>query len=283
MSIVERVQAQSARLTRADRRVAEVILGRPEVVGFGTVADVAAAAGVGTATVTRFAVKLDFDGYGELQEAIRRDLEGRLRPAAERIREHTSSDDDSARAAEHVSVAARNVRATFDGMEHRARDEIVERLCSASQIVVLSGAASAGVVRQFVNDLGQLRPNVVMLDGNEVEVSSGLALSPAGSVLIAVDVRRYDRWLVEATRLGADRGMWVLAVTDSVLSPLARHATRTVTITADSITPFDSHVGTLALVEFLVGEVARRSRRVATDRLDRLESIWRDTGALRDP
>ena len=74
-------------LTTAERRVAEVVLARPQLVGFGTVADLAEAATAGVATVVRLAAKLGFDGFSALQASIQRDLARQLRPAAERIRE----------------------------------------------------------------------------------------------------------------------------------------------------------------------------------------------------
>jgi len=44
--------------------------------------------------------------------------------------------------------------------------------------------------------------------------------------------------------------------------------------------PFDSHVGTLALLNLVVTEVASRLRSSATSRLDRVEDAWRAAGSL---
>ena len=52
-----------SQLTAAERRVAQVVLARPQLVGFGTVADLAEAASAGAATVVRLAAKLGFDGF----------------------------------------------------------------------------------------------------------------------------------------------------------------------------------------------------------------------------
>jgi DNA-binding MurR/RpiR family transcriptional regulator len=54
-------------------------------------------------------------------------------------------------------------------------------------------------------------------------------------------------------------------------------------VSAEGAGPFDSHVGTLALVNALATGVAAHLRDSATDRLDRLEREWRDAGALLDP
>ena len=75
---------------------------------------------------------------------------------------------------------------------------------------------------------------------------------------------------------------WIVAVTDSVLSPLAAAADSTLVVDAASTGPFDSHVGTLALLNLLVVDVSVARRDAATARLDRLESTWRETEALTD-
>ena len=75
------------KLTAAERRVAQAVLERPQLVAFGTVADLAAQAGAGAATVVRLAAKLGFDGFTALQSSVQDDLARQLRPAVERIRE----------------------------------------------------------------------------------------------------------------------------------------------------------------------------------------------------
>jgi DNA-binding MurR/RpiR family transcriptional regulator len=101
-----------------------------------------------------------------------------------------------------------------------------------------------------------------------------------GDVVVAIDVRRYERWVVAAAADARLRGAEVVAVTDSVLSPLAAGASATFVVTAASPGPFDSHVGTLALANALVAAVAGRLRASATARLDRIEAAWKDSGAL---
>ena len=99
---------------------------------------------------------------------------------------------------------------------------------------------------------------------------------------MAIDIRRYDRWLVESLGVARDAGATIVALTDSVLSPLSAMADHTFVVSADSPGPFDSHVGTLALLDVLVVAVAAFDRERATERLDRLEAAWRSIDALTD-
>jgi DNA-binding MurR/RpiR family transcriptional regulator len=130
------------------------------------------------------------------------------------------------------------------------------------------------VALQFATDLGALRAGVSLLGGSEVRVARELALAPASSVLVVVDLRRYERWVLEAVRTAADAGFVVVALSDGPLSPLAMAADHSFGLSATSPSPFDSHVGTLALLDLIVASVAERCRDTAADRLERVEKAW---------
>ena len=140
--VTERITVAGRRLTAAERRVAQVILERPQLVAFGTVADLAGQAGAGAATVVRLAGKLGFDGFSALQSSIRRDLSHQLRPAVERIREL-----EGTRTTErHRAAAQCNVQATLDGVDHADLDKAVQLLGDlAHPVLVLAGDAQHGI------------------------------------------------------------------------------------------------------------------------------------------
>ena len=93
-----------------------------------------------------------------------------------------------------------------------------------------------------------------------------------GDAVVVVELRRYERWVVDAVDAMRERGAAVIALTDSVVAPVAEQARAVFVVHAASPSPFDSHVATLALGNALVGEVASRLRRRATPRLDALEA-----------
>jgi DNA-binding MurR/RpiR family transcriptional regulator len=113
-------------------------------------------------------------------------------------------------------------------------------------------------------------------------VTRSLGHTAPGDVLVAIDLRRYERWVLAAVETTAAAEGTVIALTDSRLSPLAGPAALTFVVAAEGAGPFDSHVGTLALINALVTGVATRLRRSATDRLDRVESAWQRAGTLTD-
>jgi DNA-binding MurR/RpiR family transcriptional regulator len=253
--------------------VAEVVLARPQLVAFGTVAELASAAGSGAATVVRLSTKLGYDGFTALQAAVQAELAAQLRPAAERIREPAGADLTT----RHQQLEVANVHASLRAVSAETLAAVVDHLADRdARVFVLSGDASRGVALQFVGDLGSLRDDVTLIDGNPIAVRRQAALLHAGDVLLTLDLRRYERWVVDVAQSARAAGVWSVALTDSVLSPLAQIADATVVLAAAGSGPFDSHTGTLAVFDLFVSAVADRLRAHATERLDRLEAVWRE-------
>lgn len=259
--------------------MAEVVLTKPQLVAFGTVAELAETAGAGAATVVRLASKLGYDGFTGLQGAVQHALARQLRPAAERIREPAATDA----LGRHLDLEMDNVASTLRAVEAAAFDDLVDHLARLdARVFVLSGDASRGVALQLVGDLHALRDGVQLLEGNDVAVRRTVGLLQATDVVLVIDLRRYDRWVVDAAHAARERGAWIGAITDSLLSPLAAIADRTFTVAAAGGGPFDSHVGTLALANIAAASVADRLRAHATERLDAAEAAWRAADALKD-
>ncbi len=277
MTLAEAIAQASDRLSPAERRIAEVVLAHPEAVAFGTVAELAARSGVSGPTVVRMARRLGWLGFSGLQDAVRTELSHRLRPAVERIRDRPA--DDLVGRSLHADID--NVQRSLGCIAADDLDRAVDRLSDRrASILVLASEASAGIGALLAWELGLLRPGVRALGCTDVSIARDLAGASTVDTVIAVDLRRYERWVVDTVaRLPAD-GPGLIAVTDSALSPIAARAEVTFVVEAASPGPFDSHVGALAVVNVVVAAVASRIRRRATDRLDRVESAWNETGAL---
>jgi DNA-binding MurR/RpiR family transcriptional regulator len=120
-----------------------------------------------------------------------------------------------------------------------------------------------------------VRPGVRALE----EHSFATDLSDAGRMDVAVvfDFFRYRRQVVTATRAFAKAGVTIVAFTDSPLSPLAELADNWCQIEVPAIGPFDSSAPVVFMCELLVARVAQQLQDDATNRIDRIETLWEET------
>lgn len=275
-----RIELRADELPPAERRIAEVILAEPGAAAFSTVAALGRRAGTSGATVVRLAERLGYDGWSDLQAQVRKTLDQQLRPATERIREAVPGDVLAATATREADNVRRTLEQVDPGEFHAAVDLLADR---RRAVWVLAGTSEAGIGSLATDALDLLRPGVTSLEGSAVRTARQLARVGRGDVVLAIDLRRYERWVLASAEQATEAGAALVAVTDSRISPLARLAKATFVVTAEGAGPFDSHVGTLALVNALTTAVARALRRSATTRLDRVERSWRATDALADP
>ncbi len=80
------VAAVSTELTPTERRIAQEVLAEPTLLAFGTVSDLASRVGTSRPSIVRFANKLGFNGYTQLQRHVRENLSHHLVRPSERIR-----------------------------------------------------------------------------------------------------------------------------------------------------------------------------------------------------
>jgi len=270
--VFDLISEAANRLTPSERRVAESVMQDPKIVAFGTVAQLAELSGSSGPTVLRFAAKLGFDGFVELQASVQEEIADQLRPATQRIRERPPTDVLGRTLAADLD----NVRTTLGEVEPEDFRKAVELLADRRRrVFVISSDVSGGAGRSLAGQLDLLRDGVFEITGTPVKVSRDLVRVEPADVVVVFDLRRYERWVLEATARAADTGATLVALTDGRLSPLAERAALTFVVAARGVGPFDSAVGAISLVHALVAAVAARLRRSATTRLDAVEESWR--------
>lgn len=271
-STLDLVAAAGNTLTPTERRIAEAVLAEPTLLAFGTVSDLARRVGTSRPSIVRFATKLGFEGYTELQQKVRSDMSHRLSRPSERIR-------SSGEAVVPARIAINDaIEAVFDVHEGGRLAELVDAVVAARKVWVLSGETSQAGALALQSGLSMVRSGVRALD--ECSLGTDLSDAGAGDVAVVFDFHRYRRQVAVATRALARAGVTVLAVTDSPFSPLVELADSWIRIEVPAVGPFDSSVPVVALCELLIAEVASAIYADATDRIDRIEALWEKTEAF---
>jgi DNA-binding MurR/RpiR family transcriptional regulator len=271
MGVVDRIVEKAATLTAAERKVAEVLAADPQAVAFGTVAQIAGRARTSGPTVVRLAVKLGYGGFVDMQADVQQDLARQLGPAHDRIRQRPPTD----LLAKVHEAELDNVERSLQAVPEATLGRVAGWLADGHRKAwILAGDVTLPVGQVVAHQLGQLRRRVELLSGTEVAVSRRLSGMAPGDVVVAIDIRRYERWLLRLAEYAGARGAVVVAMTDSPLSPLVIPATEALFFGARGVGPFDSLTGALAVANALMAAVAVRLRPTATHRLDAIEGAW---------
>ncbi len=278
ITLRDRIAELARSLPPAQERVARLLDELPDVVAFGTVAEVAEAAATSPQTVLRLAGRLGHAGFAALQDEVRDELVARLPRASSRIRQGPARDPRRAVLAADES----NVAVSLD-VDEAELGSVVDLLADDDRtIAVLSAESWVGVGALFAGHLVQLRDGVVVLDGPVPRVARQVAMLGEGDVVIAIDVRRYERWVADAAAQALDNRATLVAISDGPTSPLFAEAAHRFVVGVGSPGPFESATGVVSLLHLLVTSTAARMRDRARGRLDAVEQAWSDRDALFD-
>lgn len=253
-------------LTPTERRIAEAVVAEPTLLAFGSVSDLASRVGTSRPSIVRFATKLGFDGYTQLQQHVRGNLSHQLSSPSDRIR----SESDAAVPVQ--TTIDESIASVFEALDGERLAQLVSPLVEARTIWILSGEPSLAGAAALHSGLSMVRPGVRLLE----EHSYGTDVSDAqrGDAAVVIDFMRYRRQIVAATRVLADAGVTIVAVTDGPLSPLVELADLWSQIDVPAVGPFDSSIPVVALCELLVAQVTKELHEDARNRIDRIEELW---------
>ncbi|HEY8450241.1 MAG TPA: MurR/RpiR family transcriptional regulator [Bacillota bacterium] len=273
IGLQERIRSRFDALSASQRRIAEYMLANLHRVAFMTAASVAQAVGVSESTVVRFATALGYRGYPDLQRALQDDIRAQL-TAAERLELAKGARQEPRSIFERVLRSdVENIRKTLQDLSTEAFHAAIEAIDRARQVFCV-GLRSATAVSFYLGFyLSFLRTNVHTLHGVGTVFEQLVSLGEDDAV-IAISFPRYSRLTYDITSLARARGATTIAITDNVLSPIARQADITLIAHTPMISFADSLVAPLSVANALITALALKNRERTQASLDELERIW---------
>lgn len=277
--VTRRISDRYNELPKQLQRIARFALDAPEDFALGTAAQLAQMVGVQPSALVRFANAVGFDGFADLRHVFRGQLRSRPPSYRERIADlrHRAPQETSPAAVlqGHVEHAIRELQHFAALVPADALTRAVAMIAGAPQVHLLAARRSFPVAAYLAYALNQLDRRVQLLDGVGGMNREFAARIAREDVLIAVSFRNYTGEVVEIADSCRSRGVQVVAITDSTLSPLARASTLAFAIGDDGGVAFRSLVEPIVLAQALVVAVGHRLAEVGGARARRQRSSTR--------
>jgi len=267
------IRSSFSELSKGQKLIAEFITTQYDKAAFMTAAKLGERVGVSESTVVRFAIALGFEGYPELQRALQELIKTKL-TTVQRI-EMTSgfaSEDDVLRNILKSDID--NIRATLEGIDTKAYDDIVNLIVGANKIYII-GFRTSTILADFLGYyLNLILNNVRVVSQGISDVYEQLFNIGEGDLVIAISFPRYSRRTVEALGFVKSRGAKTIAITDGPLSPLLNNADLSLYAKSNIASFVDSLVAPLSLINALVIAVSLKKKDKLTSIFGMLEDIW---------
>ena len=254
--ILERYDSFSGRL----QQVARHVLDHPDDLALETLTVIAERANVQPSAIVRFAKSLGFSGANPMQKVLRDSLLANHASLGygERVRRFNASvrakanEDSSELLAEFVEgdvLALQNLGETVGSAEVKQAISLMDK---SETLYIVGFRRSFPVASYLAYSLQQVGKRTLFLDGVGGLAAQQIRTIGTSDVLLAISYQPYAPETVTVTEAARAAGAKVVAISDSLVSPIAKASTLVLQVADSEVRSFRSLGASLCLAQALV-------------------------------
>jgi DNA-binding MurR/RpiR family transcriptional regulator len=253
------ILARYSDLSKRMQQIGRHILDHPNDFALETLAVIAERSGVQPSAIVRFAQAFGYEGASQMQRLFRDGLisNNAALGYADRVRQLGRAADDAAVEADDLLaefvegnvLALNNLLQTTDVADLKAA---VDAIADAGAVGVVGFRRSFPVASYLAYSLLQAEKRAFFIDGVGGLARQQLQAIGAGDLLIAVSFHPYSEETVSIVSEAAQRGCRILAISDSLVSPIATPADHVLLVRESEVRKFRSLSASMCLAQALV-------------------------------
>ncbi|QTF07819.1 MurR/RpiR family transcriptional regulator [Brenneria izadpanahii] len=254
-------------LSKRLKQVARYMLDNSSSIPFDTIASIAEKANVPPSTLIRFANAFGFDGFNEMKQVFRQHMMEDTVSYTERARLFRQTAGKEADAPETpmeiLSMFSMVNSLALQQLPGQIKEEELSRavklLANANTIYVIGLRRSFSIASYLTYALRHLERRAFLIDGLGGMFAEQLSMVQPDDVVIAISYSPYAQEVVELVSMGAKSGAKQIAITDSLVSPLAAFSEVCFVVREAQVDGFRSQISSMCLSQTLMLSLAMQS------------------------
>ncbi|WP_249978526.1 MurR/RpiR family transcriptional regulator [Vreelandella olivaria] len=249
------ITAEYTTLSKRLQQTARFMIDHPQEVALATVAKIAEQADVTPSTLIRLANSLGFKGFSEMQQLFRSRLVDELPNYTERIRAVRSATGETPDSTQLLWEFADANRAVLEQLPSRVDPASLEKALDifekANAIHVMGARRSFVVASYMTYALAHVDKPALLISGLGGMYGEQLRAMGPQDALLTVSFSPYAEESQQACEDAKQRGLPIVVITDSNLSPLAHFADVVFVVHEAEVKSFRGLTASLCLTQAL--------------------------------
>lgn len=275
-NLLVRIDLSRKTFSKGQRRIASYIEEHYDEAAFMTAAKLGEVVGVSESTVVRFATQIGYEGYPYLQKAMQEMIRDKLN-SMQRIEVTTGriGNDDVVESVLNQDID--KIKRTIDEISREDFKKTVGAIINAENIYVFGVKSASHIAGFLAYYLDLIFGNVHVLDStSKTTTFEKLFRISDKDVIIGISFPRYSTMAVEAMNFAHERGAQVVAITDSMISPLVANADEVLLARSDIASVVDTLVAPLSLINALLVAIVIERKDEIIHTFAALEEVWKE-------
>ncbi|HXK17420.1 MAG TPA: MurR/RpiR family transcriptional regulator [Polyangiaceae bacterium] len=260
-AIIEQFPSLSKRL----QQIASHALDNPSELALETIAAVSQRAGVQPSSLIRFAKVFGFSGYSDMQRVFRLRLTDAMPDYKERLKSLNGAEVQGEEAKDVNALLEQFVEADIVGLRRLQQnkrlgtllDQAFKLITDSETVYVVAHRRSFPIACYLAYALSQMNVRNVLVDGVGGMFMQQVSHATNKDVIVAISSKAYSPDVAQVVREAKQRGVKIIAMTDSPLSPLAEHADVSLEVQQASVGLFRSQAVNMTLAVTLIVGLGR--------------------------
>jgi DNA-binding MurR/RpiR family transcriptional regulator len=244
------------------QQAAAFAVDNPDEIAFGTAARIADLAQIQPSTLVRFAKAIGYRGFSDLQQVFRSRLRDRWPDYAERLNTIHGNDAVTDKPLHLLFGFADSGTASLERLKETIRPRDLEgaitTLAAAQSIYLLGQRRTYPVCAYLAYSMSKLGIEAHLIDNVGSLGAEQIGNASSQCALLSLSFTPYTPLTIQLTNAAADKGVPIVAITDSAFSPLVQFATVWFEVVEADFGAFRSIAATFALAMTLAVGVAHR-------------------------
>ncbi|MDB4895630.1 MAG: transcriptional regulator, RpiR family [Firmicutes bacterium] len=278
--VLEAIQEAYPNLSKSKQRLAEYLTEHWQEAAFWPAGTLARRVGLSESLVVRFAQDLGYAGYKQIQQDLQALVRQRLPMASKLEASSTAQGTDSETVAATIQNDIDNLTAVVEQTTPGTFTQVAEAIVQARQVMVVGTGHSGAMAHLMANMLNLITGNAFVPATGPAMPFAGVARATPEDLVICISFPRYMRSTIQAGEVAKEQKARVVAITDGMLSPLARLADHAILVRNRGLSFAESHAATVGAINVLTNLVGRRAAGSHRTGLARLEEIYERYGLL---
>ncbi len=272
--VLTRINERFSGMSKSHKAIANYISENYDQAVFMTAAKLGETLSISESTVVRFASGIGYEGYPEFQQALAECVKGKLN-SMQRIDAKYGKSSQSEILTSVLSADIEKLQHTIDNLDPAAFESAITSILEAETVYIMglrSNEPLAGFLHFYLN---MIRGNVVLLNTTSVtETFEQMLHISEKDCFIGISFPRYSMRTLKAMEFANDRNAKVIAITDSVNSPMSLYSSCNLLARSDMVSIVDSLVAPLSVINALVVALCLRCPQEVKQNLEMLEDAW---------
>lgn len=219
------IMARRDQMPRRLLQVATFAVDNTSEMAFGTAAGIAQSIDVQPSTLVRFAQSLGYSGFSELQALFRDHMRGSWPDYNDRLRGLRESGPVDGMLEGFARASIQSIERLTATLSHDDLARAIALLAGAETIFLVAARRAYPVASYLNYALGRLGLKCMMIDHTGLMGPETVAFAGPRDVVLAISFTPYTTTTVDLAGLAHDRGVPLIAITDSSFSPLVPRST----------------------------------------------------------